>query len=507
MQPASASRAGRLPRLLGAAAIPTLGVAIVAAMLATGGNPAVVLAPLVLLAVTFSVIRIPLRWSATGLVFLILSLEISTDAYGVWQSPLVHLGDLLGYGFSKVARVPVAGFEVAVVALVAVAAFRRASGATVDGTRATPAAPIVSLCAAISAIACLAAMAHGVARGQGVALWKARYILHIPFFFLFFDTAFRSAADFRPIAIAVVVAAHIKALLASYVQLVVAPALTGGRLACATNHGDSILFAMAVTIIVVPVLLRFRRRDVLRAMVLLPLPLWGMVLNDRRLVWAMLAMIGVLFFLATSWRHWKTVVVRMVAILAPIVAAYIAIGWNNTDAGGLFMPVAQIRTMLDPEVDRSTLWRDRENWNIAMSLKHSSPLGIGLGGEYVEYMFNDDLTAIYPDYRGWPHNTILGLLLLAGIPGFVALWLPYLVTVFLALRSERMAEVPEHRIYAYLIVAAVMTCLAVAWGDTGSHFIQYKLAMGLAMALAGKLAVETGAWPMRSRPSIASCAV
>src|SRR5690606_31867010 len=142
MQPASASRAGRLPRLLGAAAIPTLGVAIVAAMLATGGNPAVVLAPLVLLAVTFSVIRIPLRWSATGLVFLILSLEISTDAYGVWQSPLVHLGDLLGYGFSKVARVPVAGFEVAVVALVAVAAFRRASGATVDGTRATPAAPI-----------------------------------------------------------------------------------------------------------------------------------------------------------------------------------------------------------------------------------------------------------------------------------------------------------------------------------------------------------------------------
>ncbi|HWV38900.1 MAG TPA: O-antigen ligase family protein [Vulgatibacter sp.] len=471
------------------------GLLIVVGVVATGGNPVMAVAPPLVVGLLFVLARVPLRWSATVLVFLILSLEISTDAHGIWASPLVHIGDLLGYGFSNVSRLPVAGFEVVTVVLLAIAAFRRATRPDFEGRRAVQTAGVMRSCIILLVAGCLFAVGMSLLNGHGLALWKVRYLLHIPMFFLLFQTTLRHPEDFHAIGLALVAAAQVKALIAAYVQLVVAPKLTGGMLATATNHGDSILFALAVLVLVISVLETWTWRSIVWAAILLPLPIWGMVLNGRRLVWAILAMAMVVVFLCSSWRPWKSRIVRISAISAPLLLAYLAIGWNNTQLGGLFVPIAKIRTMLDSKVDHSTLWRERETWNIAVSIRESSILGIGLGGEYVEHMFNDDISQHYADYKGWPHNTILGLLLLAGLPGFAALWLPYLFVVFLAVRAERFSRTLFERIAAAICIASVVACLAVAWGDTGSHFIQYKLAAALSMSLASKLAVATGAWP------------
>jgi hypothetical protein len=94
---------------------------------------------------------------------------------------------------------------------------------------------------------------------------------------------------------------------------------------------------------------------------------------------------------------------------------------------------------------------------------------------------------------------VLGLLLYAGVPGFALLWLPNLLLVFYAVRSYRLARLPEERAAALIGLLAVTCCLILAWGDTGAHFWQHKLAMGLSLAMLGKLAVRTGAWP-RPRP-------
>jgi len=475
------------------------GILVVAGLGLSGGEPVAAVAPPLLVGFLFALTRLPLRWTATTLVFLLLSLEISSDAHGLWASPFVHFGDLLGAGFAQLTHVSVSGFEVLLFLLMGIAAIRRAGDSSIDGSGAVQTASIMRDCVLLVLAASGATIGLSIVNGHGPAIWKARYLLHVPVFFLFFQTAFQRPSDFKPIGVAVVLAAQIKALLAAYIQLFAAPALTGGRLACATNHGDSILFALAVLLLILPVLELWTRRAAVRALLLLPLPLWGMLLNGRRLVWAILAMSCLIVFLVTGWRPWKRKILRTALLIAPILLLYVGLGWNNARSGGVFTPIAKLRTMLDSKVDRSTLWREKETWNIAVSIRESPIIGVGLGGEYTEYMFNDDISDLYPDYRGWPHNTVLGMLLLTGLPGFFLLWLPYLVTVFLAIRAERFAVTPEQRMGATMCIVGVVACLAVAWGDTGAHFIQFKLAAAISMALASKLAVETGAWPKAVR--------
>ncbi len=111
------------------------------------------------------------------------------------------------------------------------------------------------------------------------------------------------------------------------------------------------------------------------------------------------------------------------------------------------------------------------------------------------YSTNDDLSVLYPEYRAWPRNSVLGLLLFSGVIAFTALWALYAVTVFLAVRSHGLAQVPEHRVAALTCVAAVISCTVAAYGYTGPNLIPYRVFWGLAAAVAGQLAVETGAWP------------
>jgi hypothetical protein len=62
-----------------------------------------------------------------------------------------------------------------------------------------------------------------------------------------------------------------------------------------------------------------------------------------------------------------------------------------------------------------------------------------------------------------------------------------------------MAETGEQRTAAAACLGTVIACQVLAWGDTGAHFPQYKIMMGLAVAMAARLAVATGAWPARAR--------
>ncbi|HET6437710.1 MAG TPA: O-antigen ligase family protein [Anaeromyxobacter sp.] len=492
--PAS-SRRGRPGAAIGAVLVVAVGLATAVAGVVSGGHPALTLAPVLLAAAAVLAVQVPLRWPATLLVFLLLSLDVTGDAEGFWSSPLAHLGDLFTDISGRLTGVHVAGFELAVLLLLGLAARRRSKRSTIDGEW-TPMPGVIRDCILLFLLGLAYAALLGVATGKGLPFWKARNLLHIPLFYLFFRTAYGRAADMRAVGVAVVAAAQIKALLAAWVQKVAAVHLTGGPLAYATNHGDSVLFAAAILILLGAAAERAGRRSLLRAMLFIPLPLWGMVLNRRRIAWAMLEFGLLMIFLVSAWRPWKRKLVTALVLGAPVILLYVGIGWNGSGSG-IFGPVHKVRSMLDARVDSSTYWREVESWNVAMSLRSSPILGVGLGGEYTEYMKNADISWGYPEYRQWPHNTVLGLFLLTGVFGFVCLWMPNLLTIFLAVRVYRQAAMRYDRAAALACVSAIVCCVFLAWGDTGAHFLQHKMATGLALALAGRLAAETGAWPMR----------
>jgi len=467
--------------------------------LGSGGSPLLSVLPVLLAGLGYAVVRMPLRWPVTALLAMLLALDVSGDGDGVWHTPFAVLGDLLHKNIDRSIPIPgltMTGTEVIFVLLVALYAYRRLTGSSLDVRGQIPTAGLARDLIVIFLAAAVFVTLRGVTSGASVPIWLVRRQVHVVMFFLLFQIALRGPRDHVLLGRVILIAAHVKAILAIWVQHM-GRLRTGGELAQGTNHGDSILFALAIAIVVARLFERFQFRRLRESAFLLLLPFWGMYANNRRLAWVMLGMGLATIFLLSPMRRLKRSVLQAILVLIPVVAVYTAVGWNRQSV--IFAPVRTLRSLSDSTRDRSTLWREVEDWNIAMSMRESPLLGIGLGKEYTEHMPNDDISVVYPEFRMWPHNSVLGMLLFGGLFAFTGMWLLFAGTIFLAVRSLDRARAPDERTAALCVVVAVLLCLIQAYGDLGAAFAQYRIVAGLALAVAGKLAVATGAWPASGR--------
>jgi hypothetical protein len=79
--------------------------------------------------------------------------------------------------------------------------------------------------------------------------------------------------------------------------------------------------------------------------------------------------------------------------------------------------------------------------------------------------------------------------------------MPLVVAVYLARRSYARAQRPEDRAAALVVISTVIVFAVQAYGDMGMQSWEGAALVGVALAVAGKLAVAVGAWPARSRAS------
>jgi O-antigen ligase len=476
---------GRLAATGSLAALVVIGAATAAGAL--GERPAMALVPVALLSVAYLLVKMPVRLATAGFVVLVLVVDSKLESEGQWRTPFSSFGDLLGRQF---------GLEIIAVLLLGVSMARQVpSSRRPEGTH-VPLASALAPFLALYVAGVLLAELMGLARGQPPALWKLRNLLQPVLLVLLFSSAFRGPRDHALLGRIVVASACARALLAVLVQRI-AIASTGGRYAYATSHGDSILFSAALFLVVAEAAERPKPRELIRAALLAAVILVGAIENGRRAFWAMVAMTAAVAFFITPARPWKRLLLRYVLIGVPVLALYVGVGWNR--GGRIFGPVQTFRGMLDTSTSRSSYWREVENWNIAMSLREAPLTGMGLGGHYTEVMPNDDISMFYPEYRQWPHNAVLGLLLLLGPFGFTAVSGLLGLALYLATRSYRLAEAPGDRVAAFGCIAALIACLVLAWSDLGPGFLQYKFLAALAVTVSARLAVATGAWPAGSR--------
>jgi O-antigen ligase len=202
----------------------------------------------------------------------------------------------------------------------------------------------------------------------------------------------------------------------------------------------------------------------------------------------------VIYFVAPATRLKRTVAMG-VALSIPLIAIYAAIGWNQPT--GVFAPVRTIRSVMDSDVDTSTLWRDLENYDLYYTLKDNPLLGTGFGHPYVEVVKLPDVSRFYPLYRHAPHNSVLGLLAYAGVIGFAAIWLLVPLGVFFAIRSLDVSSSPRDRAAALTTVGVLVVYILHCYGDMGLGTWTSVFTVGPALALTAKLAVAVGAWPIR----------
>ena len=479
-----------------------LGLACLTAIFVSDGNIAVAVTPVLLALIIFAAIKAPLRQSMLVLSFLCLTLENHPSeafASDKWRSPLATVGALMLNHLNVTIPVKAllfSGVDLALLLLAGIWAARRMSGSTVDIRGHVPPAPPLRRAALICLVAIGVFWLFGMSRPDfsfQYSLWQVHRAIYLPCVFLLFCAALRGPEDARPLGMALIAAALLRAAAAVYVRQMF-PNIE--EVPHATTHADSMLFADAFLLILVIFFQRPIPKNFWLATGTLPLLTWGMVANNRRLVWMeLLVGLLVLYFL-TPMTRLKRHITRAVVFSIPVLALYGAAGWNH--ATGIFAPLRTIRSMVDSGVDTSTLWRDLENFNLYSTLRLSPLVGCGYGHEYVQAI-HLILIDVDPVIRYCPHNSILGLLAFLGVVGFSAIWMMMPLGFFFAVLSFDLSTAPRDRTIALTAIGVLVVYLVHCYGDMGFGTWTSIFTVGPVLALIAKQAVSIGAWPLHRR--------
>ncbi len=485
------------------ASIVVLCVATLVMLVLGNGSLLLALAPVLLFAVIYATWRLPLRYPLLVVTFLALTLENPADApaQGQWKSPLYTVGSVLlthlNHTFGHKWLI-FSGLDVILVYLLAIAFYRRLSGARADKAGRVPTASPMRWLVAIIPIAAIGMWLWGMARGGAdvsSSLWQVQRVVYLPVVFLLFAVALRGTRDRAALAKVFVAAACVKALLAIYIRATVAPPAGKAELEYATTHPDSMLFAGAFCLVVALLIERFDKKRLALAAVILPLLFAGMIANTRRIVWVELVVALVALYALTPWTRARRVIARTVIVASPVVLVYFAVGWSASS--GTFAPVEIARSVVDSHANQSTEWRDWENYDLVYTVRHHPVLGTGYGHGYIELVKLPDISDVYSLYRYIPHNSILGIWAYGGIVGFAAIWMVYAVAIFFAARIYPLARGPDERIATLASTAVIVVNLAHCYGDMGLGTWTSVFTVAPALAVIGQLALATGAWPRK----------
>jgi hypothetical protein len=163
-----------------------------------------------------------------------------------------------------------------------------------------------------------------------------------------------------------------------------------------------------------------------------------------------------------------------------------------------------VDTRTDGSLDRSTLYRDAENYNLVYTFRSNPVIGSGFGHPFAQTAALDDISRSFKEFAYLPHNSMLGLWAFTGAVGFTAILTPLVIALFLAARAHAFANEPVHAIAATASIACIGAYVLHLWGDIGFTEPHTIFLVGLAMAIAGQIATDTGAWPGRWRRRAAS---
>ena len=463
------------------------------------GNPAIALAPVAAVAALAALWIVPVASTLLVLIFLGLTLDTSRDAAGLWQSPVAPLGRFLMENLNK--TVPVESLKVTVfsliVGLLLVKSWSLRASAAGVARRQGPAGPVWrAITIALAATFGLAA--YGVLRGgdiQMVNLEVQNFVLAIAVAYLIAVTFDRR--HIRVLCGIVIGAACIKAVMALWVAYVfVVP--EGAVLAFATTHGDSMLFASAVALLVI---FAYEGRAYFRSPWMIPpalaLIFAGVAANNRRLAWMEIMFAVVTLAAITPQTKGKRFLVRAALFASPLLLVYVAAGWNSTSK--VFAPMKLIRSVSDGKTDRSTLTRDVENFNLIATFSQSRLVGSGLGQPYAEVIKGDDISHAFAAYRYVPHNSVLWLWAAGGLVGFTAIWGAPVTAIFAGARAFKFAVANEQRVFAFFALSTVQTYMLQCWGDMGFGDLKTTFILGGGLGVAMHFA-RAACGPRRELP-------
>jgi O-antigen ligase len=273
------------------------------------------------------------------------------------------------------------------------------------------------------------------------------------------------------------------------------------KLAYATSHADSMLFADAFIAVAALFMERKVKGRKWRYLALLPIFLLGMVSNNRRLVWVHLGVSLAVLYLVTHDNPIKRRIRIAALVLTPVVIGYFVMGWNKL-YGSFYKPVRILRSVIDAESDASgsSFWRELENFNLVSTLRSHPIFGKGYGHGYDEII---PLPAIDYALELWvPHNSILGLWAYCGLLGYAGTTMLWVGGVYFAMRAYRRSTEPADRVAALVSIIGLLVYVMHSWGDLGLGTWTGVFTAAASLAVASKLGVGQAQPAGQSKPHV-----
>ena len=471
-------------------------LATVVALFVGNGSLVLALAPVLLVLLLWAIWYLPIRGPVLVLLVLAWAVEAPGDAFGAGLilTPWNLLGRLLWGKLNLVipmSALVMSGFDLLALLMFAVIVYRHARHSTLDSQGWVDAPPPITTFAWLSVAAVVWMAAFGLAQGGSFrfALWQMNRWIYLPIVYLLMKQGLRGPGDARVVGKLILGVGLFRAVEAISFRLMY-PSID--VLPHATTHHDSVLFATCLAILGALLLEVPRKRTLSLVLMLVPIFLWAIQANARRLVWAELGVVALAFWLITPWTRRKKRMARLALKAALPLVLYGVVGWGSDSV--VFAPVKKIRSLTDSEVNTSTLWRDLENYNLVYTYSQAPLLGSGFGRPFLQKVRLPDVTKSYELEPYVPHNSVLGLWAFGGIFGFSLIWAVFPVGMFFAVRAYRVSRHPRDRVAALGAVAAQICYVLQGYGDLGFGAWGPVFTLGASYALVGKICLANGGW-------------
>jgi hypothetical protein len=473
-----------------------LALATTGAVFLGNGDLYIAVAPMRVALLVWGVWVLPLRVTMAILLALAWGLEVPGDVFaaGLVHTPWEMEGRLFWSKLNLVIPFPplvMTGFDLLALLMFVVVVQRHVTRSTIDRVGWVDAPKPIAIFAWLSILSAVAMSVYGLAQGGSFRflLWQSIKWLYLPIVYAFMRQGLRGVQDAKMMGRVLLAVGLFRACEAIGLRLMFP---STNVMPHATSHADSVLFASCACILGAMLLEMPSKRVVKLCGLLLPVFVWAMVANKRRLVWAEIALVVPFFWLVTPRRPFKRKVLRGLARAALPLLLYGAVGWNAH--GGVFRPVQLVRSIYDSQRDASTLWRDHENFDLIYTFSLNPLLGSGFGHPFEQKIALSDVTRSYELEPYIPHNSVLGLWAFGGLIGFSLLWMVFPVGVFFTVRAYRCARTPLERVTA-LGAAAVQICYLVqGYGDLGFGNWGAIFTVAASYALVGKICTRNGGW-------------
>lgn len=444
---------------------------------------AAALVPAIVVLCAWAMLALPLHIVAPVSVGLLLAASnpAVNPAENEWKSPLLPIGEAL----YTIMPIKIALSDVLIGVLVA----RAVATLVLDGWG--PAAdrrpPRQFVQAVLAAVGVLGLWTfYGLATGGDFKnmLWQVRPLLWLPGVAIAIAVAASDRRTISRLRTAILMAGVVKAAEGVWFYYMVAKP-KNLDVAYVTTHSDSVLWSLAVSIVLaewIELRTRASRRNV---MLLLPIYAIAIVLNNRRTVWV--SVFASIFFIAVvAQRPVKRQLARLLGVTWPLIAMYVVVGLGTHSQSIVFKPVAMIDSVMF-QTDDSSSTRDIENYNLIVTLKARPLLGWGFGHEYIEASVANDISRLFEQYRYIPHNSFLGLWAFLGPIGAGGYFLLPVVGIYYAVATRKRSGDLAIRAAGSWAVCSVIAYLVQGWADIGLQDFTAIVCVGIGLGIAGAL--------------------